>query len=269
MTDTSPPPTFARRALAVLVGLFAVWQLVFIPAANLIDFVPRRVGPPLEPLSDPYQRRGAFTSIEPVQRAADYSGAALDFWSELSGQEQGWSLFAPGMPPYSVVPAVEFRFADGSSDTVLSDYEPTNKLNPRLRPPLIDNRVFNIEAQFMYPAWYAPPEEIAARYITPDEVAQLADVYRTLPGIVFKWRGPIRAYLAWKLKAYVAAHPDRPAPVEVILKHRFIPTPKPNEPRGWTLPISERPYAKWQPTVDTLVAYDILNKRFVAVEARP
>ena len=39
MTE-SPSP--ARRGLAVAVGLFALWQLVFLPAANLIDFVPRR-----------------------------------------------------------------------------------------------------------------------------------------------------------------------------------------------------------------------------------
>lgn len=269
MTDAPPPPTFARRALAVLVGAFAVWQLAFIPAANLIDFVPRRVGPPLEPIADGYQRRGAFTSVEPVQRAADSGGAALDFWSEVSGQEQGWSLFAPGMPPYSVVPAVEFVFNDGSSDTLLSDYEPADKLNPRLRPPLLDNRVFNVEAQLMVPVWFAPPEEVAARYVQPAELAQLPAVYRTLPAIARKWRGPIRAYLAWQLKAYVAAHPDRPAPTDVILKHRFIPTPKPSDPRGWTRPISERPYAKWQPTVDSYAVYDILNKRFVSVEARP
>src|SRR5215207_9014241 len=137
MPESSEPPSLVRRALAAAVGLFAAWQLVFIPAANLIDFVPRRVGPPLEPIADGYQQRGTFTTIEPLQAAADRTGDVLDFWSEVTGQEQGWSLFAPGMPPYSAIPTVEFRFADGSSDTVLSPYEPLDKQNPRPRAPLI------------------------------------------------------------------------------------------------------------------------------------
>jgi hypothetical protein len=268
MPESAAPPSLARRALAVAVGLFAAWQLVFIPAANLIDLVPRRVGPPLEPIADGYQQRGTFTTIEPLQRTADYTGDVLDFWSELTGQEQGWSLFAPGMPPYSVVPTVEFRFADGTSDTLLSPYEPLDKLNPRLRIPLVHNRPFNVEAQLMYPVWFAPPEEVA-KLNPPSEVAllpdvaQLPEVYRTLPETAQKWRGVVRAYIAWRLKAYREAHPGRPEPVEVILKHRFVPTPKPNEPRGWVLPPVERPYTKWRPADDSYEAYDAVNKRWV------
>src|SRR5688572_2453733 len=116
MAEPAAPPSPTRRALAAAVGLFAAWQLVYIPAANLINFVPRRVGPPLEPIADGYQQRSTFTAIEPLQRTADYTGDVLDFWSELTGQEQGWSMFAPGMPPYSVFPTVEFRFADRSEE---------------------------------------------------------------------------------------------------------------------------------------------------------
>jgi hypothetical protein len=268
MSDSPAPPSLVRRALAVVVGLFAAWQLVFIPAANFIDLVPRRVGPPLEPIADSHQQRGTFTTNEPLQRTADVAGDVLDFWSQVTGQEQGWSLFAPGMPPYSVVPAVELRFADGSSDTLLSPFEPADKLNPRLRPTLIDNRPFNVEAQLMYPVWFAPPEEIAALYV-PEEVAKLPEVYGELPDAARKWRGVIRAYLAWRLKSYREAHPDRPAPVEVILKHRFIPTPKPTDPRGWTQPIAERPFAKWRPADDSYEAYDAREKRFVPVGAKP
>lgn len=269
MPEPIAPLPFARRALAVAVGLFAAWQLVYLPAANLIDFVPRRVGPSLEPVSDGYQQRGAFTTVEPLQRAADGTGAVLDFWSEVSGQEQGWSLFAPGFPPYAVVPAVEFRFEGGASDTVLSPYEPADKLNPGYRAPLLNNRQFNIDAQMMYPVWFAPPEAVLTRSAAPEEVAQLAGVYRHLPETARVWRGPVRAYLAWRLKAYLAVNSDRPTPAEVILKHRFIPTPRPGEPRGWTHEIVERPYAKWRPADDTFEAFDPLTKRFVPVGAEP
>lgn len=268
MTDAHSLPSLARQAAAVLVGLFATWQLVYLPGANLIDFVPRRTGPPLEPISDPFQRRGTFTTIEPLQRAADVSGDILDAWSEASGQEQGWSLFAPGFPPYAVAPAVEFRFEGGATDTVLSPYEPADKLNPAYRLPLVHNRPFNVEAQMMYPVWFVPPPGVLERS-TPEEVATLTDDSRQLPNSVRVWRKPIRAYLAWRLKAYAAANLTRPLPTEVILKHRFIPTPKPGEPRGWTCPIAERPFARWRPTEDTLDAFDPLTGQFVPVRATP
>src|SRR5262245_29926170 len=150
-------PSFARRALAVAIGLFATWQLIYLPAANLIDFVPRRQrGPDLEPIKDSYQKRGTFTTVEPLQCAAEYTGDALDFWTEVSGQQQGWSLFAPGTP-HSVFVATEFRFANNTSDTVLSQFEPPDKENPPLRAPLILDRPFNFEVQFTYPVWLASP----------------------------------------------------------------------------------------------------------------
>jgi hypothetical protein len=270
MTESPPrAPSLARRALAVAVGLFAAWQLVYLPAANLIDLVPRRTGPPLEPIDDSHQVRGTFTSVEPLQRAAEITGDALDFWSEVSGQEQGWSLFAPGMPPYTVVPAAEFHFADGTSDTLLSPYEPTDKRRPRLRPPLVDNRPFNNEAMLTYPVWFIPPVEIAEAFAPPEDVARLPEAYRTLPEAARAWRGLVRAWLAWRLKEYRAAHPERGAPVAVVLKHRYIPTPAPNQPPDWTAPVVERPYAKWRPGDDGYEVYDAVNRRFVPVEEMP
>ena len=250
----------ARRVFSVLVGLFATWELFYLPAANLIDFVPRRThGAELEPISDPYQVSGSFTRAEPLQRAGEYAGDVLDFWSELTGQEQGWSLFAPGTPPYSVFPAVEFRFADGTSDTLLSPFEPADKLHPRLRLPLLDDRPFNFEAQFMYPVWFAPP----------DAVEQYPEFYRDLPDTARAWQVPIRAWLAWRWKEYRATHPDCGRPVEVILKHRFIATPKPGAPADWTQPPQERPFARWYPATDAFDAYDAVNRRFVSVRRKP
>jgi hypothetical protein len=271
MPDAPPPATPPlRRALAVAVGLFATWQLVYLPAANLIDFIPRRPrGPELEPISDPYQRKGTFSSAEPLQRAAECTGDVLDFWSEASAQEQGWSLFAPGMPPYSIFAAFEFHFADGSSDTVLSQFEPADKRRPPLRPPLVNNRLFNAEAQLIYPVTYAPPEEIARQFMQPGELEQLPEMWRDLPDVVRAWRGPFRAWMAWKVKQYMAAHPERGTPTAVILKHRFILTPKPGEPAEWTSPPVERPFVRWRPASDTYEAYDAIKRDFVPVEAKP
>ena len=48
-----------------------------------------------------------------------------------------------------------------SSDTVLSPYEPLDKENPRIRPTLVNTRPLHIESQLAFPAWFAPPEELA------------------------------------------------------------------------------------------------------------
>jgi hypothetical protein len=132
----------------------------------------------------------------------------------------------------------------------------------------VNNRVFNIEAQFTYAALYSPPEEVAKVYMPPEDAAKITESYRDFPEAVRAWRKPIRAWLAWRMKEYLAAHAERGMPTEVILKHRFIPTPKPDEQPEWTR-VVERPYAKWRPADNSLEAYDAVNHRFVPVEARP
>jgi hypothetical protein len=270
-TDSAlqPTPSLARRAAAVVVGLFAIWQLVYLPAANLIDLVPRRTGPLLEPIPDMHQEVGTFTEFEPLQRAADCTGDVLDFWSELSGQEQGWSLFAPKMPEYSVFPAAELEFADGTTETLLSPYEPSDRIHPAARLPLVDNRPFNVEAQLMYPVWIAPPEDVAALYWPPRVMAQLPEVYRTLPETARVWRGVIQAWLSWRMEAYMVVHPERGRPIRVVLKHRFVPSPKPGEPAGWMSPTRERPFARWHPADNSFEAYDVLAGCFKPVGEKP
>ena len=220
MSEHNPPPSRAQRGLAVLVGLFATWQLVFLPAANLVVFVPLRPAwPPLEPPVNAYQKKGTFTTFEPLQRTADRAGRALEFWGETSGQEQGWSLFAPGTPPYSVFVATEFQWVDDTSDTMLSQYEPRDYANPPFRTPLFYNRHFHFESQFVAAVWHAAPEAVAEH---PEHWANLPDIVRAS-------QNEIRAWLGWRLKEYLAANSHRDRSRAVILKHRYISTPKPGE----------------------------------------
>ena len=260
MTEHDHTPSPARRGLAVLVGLFAAWQLVSLLAANLIVFVPlRSAGPPLEPGSNLYQTKGTFTACEPLQRAADGTGRALEFWGEVSGQEQGWSLFAPGTPPYSVFPAIEFQWADGTRDTLLSQYEPRDYTKPPVRAPFVHTRHFHFESQFVLPAWYASPEAVA-------EYPELA---AGLPDVVRAWRHEIRAWLGWRLKEYLAANPHRDRPRAIVLIHRYISTPKPGEPADGPRTVSERPFARWWPDIDALDAFDAKTMSFIPAGAQP
>ncbi|MBY0460261.1 MAG: hypothetical protein K2V38_23340, partial [Gemmataceae bacterium] len=236
MTEPHPTPSGAGRLLGALVGLFAAWQLVYLPVANLIVFVPMRpTSAPVEPIVNPYQAKGTFTNSEPLQRTAEGAGRVVELWSEFSGQEQGWSLFAPGTPPYSVFTAVEFAWADGTTETLLSQYEPRDYLNPPARAPLVHNRHYNFEVQFVYPVWYAGPEAVAEH---PEHWADLPDVVRSL-------QSELRAWLGWRLKEYLAQNPERSRPRSVTLKHRYISTPKPTEPTDAPRTVVERPFARW------------------------
>lgn len=231
-------PSLARRVAAVAVGLFAVWELIFLPAANVIDLIPRRPGPnDLYPTMDPYQEQGTFTSFEPLQRGAELAGDVLDFWSEVTGQEQGWKLFAAGNPPHSLFPALELRFADGEVVEIRSPYEPADLSNPLPRPPMIHDRLFNYEATFTNPGTFCCPESLA-RY--PEMWS------RGLPETVCEGQAQLLTWLKWHLKQFQSANPDRGMPAEVVLKYRYIPTPLPTELRAWTKPVIERPYARWK-----------------------
>ncbi|MDB5305969.1 MAG: hypothetical protein JWO38_171 [Gemmataceae bacterium] len=259
------PPSLSRRVLAVGVGIFALWEIVFLPAANLIDFVPRRSDPhDTGPSLDPYQKRGAFTTAEPLQRAAEVAGDVLDFWSEATGQEQGWSLFSPGCPPHSLFQAVELRFPDGGVVEIRSRFEPTDRLNPSPRMPLVHDRVFNFEALLTTPGGFCSTESLK-------EYPEMWS--RELPPTVRDHYRPLLAWLRWHVREYRKTNPDRGGPAEVILKYRYIPTRLPGEPWGWTKPAIERPYARWKPGGATepgylpLEGYDPVAERFVRLKA--
>ena len=261
--DTTMPesPSFARRVAAVAVGLFALWELAFIPAANLIDLVHRRPGPDdTDPVADPFQSAGTFTSVEPVQRAAERIGDVLDFWSEVTGQDQGWKLFSPGSPPHSLFAAVEFHDADGTVTQVRSRFEPADLSRPPVRTLLVPNRYYNFEAQFTTPGWYCSAESLA----------QYPDMWASeLPKTVRDNHRHTTAWLRWHTRLYRAAHPGRGEPVAVVLLYRFIPTPDPNDSAGWSKPVVERPYARWlpggpaEPGCLALEGYDPVAGRYV------
>lgn len=248
MTPVPRPPA---RPAAVAAGAFALWQLVFIPASNLVDFIPRRASPAdVDPVMDYVQKRGTFTAVEPLQRAAEVVGTAFDLWGEASGQEQGWQLFSDGNPPHSLFPVVELTYADGVV-VIPSRFEPADLARPRPRPPLVNNRLYNFQAQFTNPGYFCSAESLARH----------GEIWSAgLPVAVRDTRGPLIAWFRWH-----AATAGRGTPVEAVMSYRYIPTPMPDEPKSWAGPVLARPYARWRPAADALDAYDPVAGRFVTV----
>jgi hypothetical protein len=179
----------------------------------------------------------------------------------LSGQEQGWNMFTPGFPPSTVIPAVEFRFADGTSDRVHSRFEPGLSLY-RFRLPLIDDREFNFEANIFMLAWEFGPETL-----------NRPDLLQQLPGKVRDSEAVVRRWLQWQWKRYQASHPQRAEPGEVVLVLRYIPIARPGEPEIMPRAVFERPFARWRPGTSpepgflSVEAFDPVLQEFVPLKA--
>ncbi len=257
------PPTPARRWIAVGVGLFALWQMAFLVASNVLNLVPLRTNGAEDDMPyKPFQEEGTFTSFEPFQRVADVAGAALDAYGEVTGQEQQWSLFAPGFPPHSLFTAVDMTFADGSKVQVLSGFEPTDYNSPLIRAPFVNTRRYNVEMQFTPPVLQH----------TADAMREAAPVVRAQTFFYFRQCQPVLVtWLRWQIAQYAKAHPGRGGPVEVVYNARYIPTPLPGEPKVWDKPVRVRPLVRWFPTKATpadelpLQVYDEAAKRWVTL----
>jgi hypothetical protein len=259
------PPKARPGVLPWLVGAFALWQVAFPPLANVFEWIPRRPTPADHyPELSTTQRWGAFTRVEPFQRASETAGDVFAFWAEVSGQDQGWNMFTPDFPPHTVVPVAELRFADGTTARVASRFAPADPERPRPRWPLIHDREFNYEANLTMLGWHASREDVAAR----------PDAWRTLPERVRDNHELVSHWLAWKMRTYLSAHPGAPAVSEVVLVFRYIPTSLPNDPPGAPRrPTFERPFAKWFPAgprapgLLPLEGFDPVAERFVPLKA--
>jgi hypothetical protein len=257
------PPAPSRGVLPWLVGAFALWQLASLFLANMFEFVPlRQTASDIDPPVETPQRWGRFTSNEALQSAAETVGYALASWTELTGQEQGWNMFTPGFPPQTVVPAVELRFADGTTARAYSRFEPPDPRNPRPRWPLVHDREFNYEANIFMLAWHCTPQTLAER---PDEWRALPEKVRENDSLLIKW-------LTWRVREFRSSHPDK-QPVEAVLVLRCFPTPLPDNPSAPPEPMYERPFARLvldrdpQPGELPLEGYDPVAGEWVRLKA--
>lgn len=240
MADSSPPPPPKVGPVPWLVGLFALWQIAFVPLANAWEWLPRRPTPADDyPERSTTQRWGRFTRYDALQATSEHVGDAFTFWAEVTGQDQGWNMFTPDFPPHTVVPIAELRFPDGSTARVESRFAPTDPERPGMRWPLVHDREFNYEANITMIGWHATPESVAAQ---PER-------WRGLPGRVQENQELISHWLAWKMRVHLHERPGAPVPAEVVLVFRYIPTPLPDDPPGAPRrPAFERPFARWFPS---------------------
>src|SRR3954471_1873534 len=106
-TQAQPQP--GRRSLpSLLLGIFILWELFYLPAANCIKLLPVRLPPHRGELDDDVQIPAEPSAGGPAQVVRDGLAFGLGGWGELTGQTQGWALFAPTFGHQASLPEVVF-----------------------------------------------------------------------------------------------------------------------------------------------------------------
>jgi hypothetical protein len=242
-------------------GGLIVWQLVFIPLANLLEFFPHRVRVADE-VTDLRELPAELLAPPPgVHELATIT----DCWAQLTGQYQMWWLFAPQVPPQATFPAVELRWDDLPGREalppvrLLSPCEPADKTS-YFRPPGSGDRLYHYEMHLA----------LGAVFWNEQEAAPHADQWRALfrEVVQMQWKS-MRAYLRWRIRNFAAEHPELPSPDEATLVIRLVPTPPPGSDLNRPAPVSELPFARWRvaesgPTgLLPVEAYDPFADRFI------
>ncbi len=254
-TSSRRRPTVAQ----VFLGLFVVWQLLFLLAGNLLGGFPH--GEPDEgEITDCRSAPATGADAVPLQSLIDRTAGVTDYWSSLTGQIQSWWLFAPDVPHMATFPVVELRWDEGkggqdsgtaavastpSPVRLRSVFEPDDP-HSYLRFPGSYDRLFHYEAR------------LGLIMLTWDEksVAQYPELWRQAfeERVRRQWKS-IRAYLRWRVQQFQGQHPELPPPKQAILLFAIYRTPLPAQsPPVWEGPI-ERPLARWHPGVDCSAGY--------------
>jgi hypothetical protein len=238
---------------SILLGLFVLFQLIYLPLSNLIQFVPRDMPKPTGEFDIRKQREGTVTDNQQIQGAINGVGTFLDRYGELSGQVQYWSLFAPEFGRQTIFPVVEFEFGDGD-ERYRMRFEPHYlRTDPSsyLRWPRPDSRLVGYE--FLLASVYWDYSE--------DSLRENGPVWRdAIREHVRRQQKPLDAYFRFSLAMLKRQHPDLPEPHAGVLRVWIHPSPKPgesNRPPAYSMPL-----ARGTPQ-SAIEAYDPIEKSFV------
>jgi hypothetical protein len=223
----------SRPGLAsVLLGVFIIWELVYLPAANFIKLLPVRQAPHKGELDDEVQIPADESASGPAQVVRDGAAAVLSRWGELTGQAQGWALFAPTFGHQASLPAVGF-----GGTTFHSSFKPVDP-HVYFRTPWPSCRLFNYEYRLALLYWRWTPESYREH---PEEWRQAA-VRRV------RWQHrSMLAYMRWRLDKYLRRNPKAVAPTVVGLYAELIPSPPPEAPDAMRQAPMTFGLARWLP----------------------
>jgi hypothetical protein len=245
-------------------GVFVLFQAIFLPLANLTQLIPREAPPQKGELDVPVPTEGTATSIRPLQEAINGLGAAFDRYGEFSGQTQYWSLFA-SMETASPFPLIEFETIRGHSASrnyFPSEHVPRN-LDRYTRSPGPECRLWAYE--YLLTAVFAN--------CTKPSLENDKELWRrVIAERVRRQQRSLTAYFEYQMALPRNKVRNVPAPTSIILSVSIYPAPEPGQtdhPERFAVKL-----ARWQPELPAgpdylpIEAYDPVTERFVRLPVK-
>jgi hypothetical protein len=209
-------PTFWQ----ILLGLFVAWQLLFLLAGNAARILPAI----LPSHEEPNHLNELVSSVS----------AVTEGWMQLTGQSQGWRLFAPTVPTRALFVTVELS-GPGDARVMASFFEPA-PAGHFFHQPGSGDRLWHMEKNLAWPfvAWDA--DAVAQR---PGEWRQYLE-----DSIRHQWRA-YRGFLAWRLRKFHEEHPEEPAAEALYLQVQvFTPSAGTEQPASRQITVL---VLRWRP----------------------
>jgi hypothetical protein len=225
-----------RTAARGVLGLFVVWQLLFLLSSNLLS------------VEDAV--RAALQKSPPAQRVApdlfDGKGRVHDGlravervtlrWAELTGQAQCWQLFAPDVADVIPFLAVELRWDDGRPPVLLLSVNEPADPDRFVRLGHFRLRRYESTLDLAPPPGGAPFDPRGEDWAAAVERHVRAEAE------------PMLAYLRWRVAAFERQRPELSPPTEAVLCVRLYRVPSPPGPAPWRWEyLGQHRVARWLP----------------------
>jgi hypothetical protein len=297
----APSPVTGPR---LLLGAFILWQLTFLFGINFLEIInwARDEIPKDKDYAQGIERvfPGWPSESGHFHDLTDLADKITRRYAQLTGQTQGWSLFAPNIGRQIVFPAVLVRWDEDPSSALalsrpLSPLAATNPLEAgSLRAAGAAVQPAPVPAAPVTILSANEPKDIHSyfrvgnfrlRRLESNLTVVLAQGDEETPAEAAKrWRerinklldreaAPVQAYLRWRWDSYRKAHPEVPPPKQLILVMRRYAIVAPEKaPPYWegpfTVPVARvQPQVQWAEDRSPLERYNPVTQRFQ--EVRP
>lgn len=214
----------AGKVGSLLLGVFVVWQLVYIPTASTLQFLPA-LKTSLE--KRPWAKDAASWVPDPQDAGSNRINSlqmACDRYWEASNQPQIWSLFAPNIARDVWFVAVELRWDDPAQEIPSADrFSPPVKLLSENEPA--DVQAFFRVGHFRIRRYEMAIEVELERKPAWTEAERLNHWRDTIRHKVAKYWDNMRSYLRYRSQYFAWQHPEAPPPRQVMLYVRHYPIP--------------------------------------------
>jgi hypothetical protein len=221
--------TGGRSLPSLLLGIFILWELLYLPAANVIKLLPVRLAAHKGELDDEVQLPADESAHGPAQAVRDGLAFGLSRWGELTGQTQGWALFAPTFGHQASLPVVAIQQPGALLPVRVQLQSPFKPVDPHVyfRSLWPSCRLFNYEYRLALLFWRWDNEKMS----NGSYFSEHREEWRQAAFQRVRWQNrSMQAYMRWRVDKYLRENPQAIAPATVALGVETIPSPPPDSP---------------------------------------